>query len=79
MALLPLALVPEERPCGAVVEGTHGAYVASLVGASLASGNRIAVNGDGFEVQLFLAAKVATEGNDAVSEDIQNPLLPDSS
>ena len=58
---------------------THRSDVATLVGSALTSGNRIAVNGDGLKGQLCLAAEEATERYGSVAEDIQNPLLPDSS
>lgn len=59
------------------MEGTHGTDVSALVGASLTASQWIAVNRDGLKGECFLAAKEGAEGDQAVPEGVQKPLLPD--
>jgi hypothetical protein len=57
---------------------THRANVTALVGASLASGNWIPVNGDSLKGQLFLTTMEGAEGYSPVTKGVKEPLLPDS-
>ena len=60
------------------MEGTHGPDVSALVGSSFTASEGVAVNRHGVKGQFLLAAKERAERDYSVAEDIEYPLLPDS-